>query len=84
MPGQWLDGSGNPLSDAAKTIERFQRKDYGHMQVEITIDDPKSYTKPWSVTIPKTLIPDSDLIEYVCAENEKDVKHMVAPSPSGK
>jgi hypothetical protein len=80
--GQWLDGSGNPMSDATKTTERFRRPDFGHMQIDITIDDPKSYTRPWTVTIPKTLIPDSDLIEYVCAENEKDVKHMVSPTPS--
>lgn len=81
--GQWVDGSGNPLSDAATVTERFRRPDFGHMFVEITVDDPKSYIKPWSITIPKDLMPDTDLIEYVCLENEQDVKHMVAPSSVG-
>ncbi len=80
--GQWLDGSGNPLSDAAKVTERFRRPDFGHMEVEFTIEDPKSYTRPWTITLPKYLLPDTDLIEYVCLENERDLKHMVAPSAS--
>jgi hypothetical protein len=82
VDGQWVDGSGNPLSDAAIVTERFRRTDFGHMQVEITIDDPKSYTRPWTVAIPKYFVTDSELIEYVCLENEQDLKHMVPPAPS--
>ena len=51
--------------------------DFGHIDLELTIDDSKAYTKPWSVTLHLTLVPDTDLIEYVCDENEKDLKHLV-------
>jgi hypothetical protein len=47
------------------------------MNIEITIDDPKAYKKPWTVNIGAELVPDTDLIEYVCGENEKDVAHLV-------
>jgi hypothetical protein len=67
----WLDDSGHPHSDAMKTTERFRRIDFGHMEIRITIDDPKLYTQPFTVTIPFELLPDTDLIEDVC-DNEKD------------
>ena len=82
--GQWLDGSGNPMSDASTITERFRRRDFGHMEVDFAIDDPKSYTRPWSITIPKHMLADTDLIEYVCLENERDFSHMVAPTAPGK
>jgi hypothetical protein len=72
----WLDDGGHPHSDALHVIERFRRMDFGHMELGITIDDPKMYTKPWTVTVPYNLVPDTELIEYVC-ENEKDLVHMV-------
>jgi hypothetical protein len=72
----WLDDGGHPHSDALHVIERFRRIDFGHMELGITINDPKMYTKPWSVTVPYNLVPDTELIEYVC-ENEKDLVHMV-------
>ena len=50
--------------------------DFGHMEFQITIDDPKAYTKPWTVMVPFDLLPDTELIESIC-ENEKDVPHMV-------
>jgi hypothetical protein len=56
--------------------ERFHRRDFGHMDLQMTIDDAKAYTKPWTVTEPMVLLPDTDLIEYVCNENEKDLKHL--------
>jgi hypothetical protein len=71
----WLDDGGHPRSDQMKTTERFRRKDFGHLEIEFTFDDPKAYTKPWSVSIPFELIPDSDIIENIC-ENEKDVEHI--------
>jgi hypothetical protein len=73
----WLDAAGHPHSDALHVIERFHRRDIGHMEVQITIDDPASYTKPFTMKINELLMPDTDLIETVCLENEKDAKHLV-------
>jgi len=75
--GGWLDINGSPLTDAAKMTERFRRVNYGHLEIEITVDDPKAYTKPWTVTVRQFLEPDQELIEFICAENERDVPHMV-------
>jgi hypothetical protein len=72
----WLDDGGHPHSDALHVNERFRRPDFGHMEVQVTIDDPKAYTKPWTVKIPWELVPDTDLFDYVC-ENEKDFQHLV-------
>jgi hypothetical protein len=71
----WLDDGGHPHSDALHIIERFRRTDFGHMQVDVTIDDPKAYKKPWTVRIGWDLMPDTDLLDWVC-ENEKDRPHM--------
>ena len=82
----WLDFGGDPLTDAAKITERFRRPDFGHMQVEITVDDPKAYTKPFTFTLYKVLLADTDLLEMICAENEKDLSrqhiyaHDVSPN----
>ena len=72
----WLDDGGHPHSDALHVIERFRRPDFGHMEVELTIDDPKAYARPWTVKLPWALVPDTDLLDWVC-ENEKDLPHMV-------
>ncbi len=71
----WLDDYGRPHTEALHTIERFRRRDFGHMEVEITIDDPQSYTKPWSFPLRFQLLADTELIEDVC-DNEKDVVHL--------
>src|SRR5690606_22966443 len=71
----WLDGMGHPHSDRLRVIERFRRVDAGHLQIEITIDDPGAYTKPFTYTPTYTLQPDDDLLEYFCAENEKSSAH---------
>jgi hypothetical protein len=71
----WLDDSGHPHTDAMRTTERFRRRDFGHLEMEITINDPKAYTRPWSITIPFALLPDTDLIENIC-ENEKDAARL--------
>ena len=76
--GQWLDTEGKPLTDAAKVTERFRRVDFGHLEVEITIDDPKAYTKPWTFKVNQVLVPDTELLEFICLENEKDIQHMNA------
>jgi hypothetical protein len=73
----WLDNDGRPATDALHVTERFHRKDFGHMDIVITVDDPKAYTKPWTVTEPFKLLPDTELLEYVCGENNKDLKHLV-------
>ena len=73
----WLDLGGHTHSEALRTTERFRRRDLGHMEIEETFDDPKTFTKPWSITIPAELAADIDVIEYICAENEKDAKHLV-------
>jgi hypothetical protein len=72
----WLDGTGNPMTDAATITERFHRTDFGHMEIEITVDDPKAYTKPWTVKLHQTIALDTDLLDFVCADNEKDVPHL--------
>ena len=69
----WIDTSaGHPQTDAARVTERYTRRDVGHMDIDITIDDPKAYMKPWRATVPLDLLPDSDLIETFC-ENERDL-----------
>jgi hypothetical protein len=73
----WLDNFGHPGTESMKVTERFRRKDFGHMSVQVTIDDPKAYTKPWDVTLPLVFQPDTEMIEYMCTENEKDLKHLV-------
>jgi hypothetical protein len=73
----WLDRRGHPTTDALHVIERFRRRDFGHLDLQLTIDDPKAFTKPWSVELPQQLAVDTELLEYVCNENEKDLKHTV-------
>ena len=73
----WADAAGSPLTDAAKITERFRRPDFGHLEIEITVDDPKAYTQPWTITLNQTIKVDTDLIDTICKENEKDVPHLV-------
>ncbi len=73
----WLDDTGLPHTDAMHTTERFRRRDFGHLDLQLTVDDPKAYTKPWSVNIGFDLLPDTELIEMIC-ENEKDTAHIVS------
>ena len=69
----WLDAMGHPHTENLHTIERFRRRDAGHIEIEVTIDDPKAYTKPISYTQKATIQPDEDLLEYFCTENERDL-----------
>jgi hypothetical protein len=73
--GGWLDRMGHPHSSDLHLIERFRRPDLGHLEVGLTIDDPKAYSKLITYTQRQTLIPDEDLHEYFCTENEKDREH---------
>ena len=68
----WLDSSGHPRSESMQITERYRRRDFGHMDVEITFNDPVHYTRPFSIKFASLLIPDSDVLEYVCNENEMD------------
>ena len=74
--GTWLDVRGTPLTSAAKITERFRRPTFGKLQIDITVDDPKAYTKPWSIHVDQTFAADTDLLEFVCLENEKDQAHL--------
>ncbi len=71
----WLDVWGSPMTNAAKTIERFRRPNYGTMEIDVTIDDPKAYTKPFTVRVNHRLAPDSELIEFIC--QDRDAPHYV-------
>jgi hypothetical protein len=75
----WLDLAGHPFTEAMQITERFQRTDFGHMQIEETISDPKTYIKPIVLHLNANFFPDTDLLEYVCPENERDGsgKHLV-------
>jgi len=72
----WLDVMGHPHSDALRVVERYRRRDFGHMDVEMTFDDPQMYTKPFTIKITNELWADSDIFEFFCNENEKDRAHM--------
>ncbi len=71
----WLDSAGHPQTEALRVTERFTRRDFGHMDFEITIDDPTVFTKPFTVKTQRLIVPDTELLEDVC-ENERDVARM--------
>ena len=75
--GLWADFNGSPLTDHAKMTERFHRLNFGTLEIQVTIDDPKAYTRPWTVKVNQHIALDTDLLEYACLENEKDVPHLV-------
>lgn len=72
----WIDWNGSELTEAAKVREEFRRPDFGHLVIQVTVDDPKAYTKPWTVTIKERIIVDTDLIDEICLEDEQSLKHM--------
>lgn len=80
----WLDQAGHPSTDALHVIERFRRVNFGQLEIQVTIDDPKAYTKPWTVTENVQLRPDAELIEFICNENSKDREHMPVPPGAGR
>jgi hypothetical protein len=73
--GIWLDASGSPMTEAARTVEEFQRPNFGTLEITITVDDPKAYTAPWKVKLRQPLVVDTELLDYICLENERDAKH---------
>jgi len=72
----WLDTSGNPMTDAARVTERIRRPNFGSLDVEITINDPKAYTQPWTVVVHEKALLDTEMIDFMCMENNKDIPHM--------
>jgi hypothetical protein len=73
----WLDQLGHPHSERLRLTERFRRLDFGHMTLQITIDDPEAFTRPFTLTRHPKLLPDYTMLEYFCTENERDSRHMV-------
>ena len=75
--GLWLDANGSPLTPEARITERFRRVNYGKMEIEVTVDDLKAYRTPWTIKLNQFIVVDTELLDYVCTENEKDAKHLV-------
>ena len=70
----WIDWAGSMVTEAGKTRERIRRPDFGHLEIEVTVDDPKAYTKPWTVTLRQQFAPDTELIDEICIEGERFVQ----------
>lgn len=73
---QWLDAAGSPLTSAATVTERFRRPNFGTLEIAITVDDPKAYTRPWTVIVEQAIVVDTDMLDAMCLENEKDVPRL--------
>jgi len=74
----WLDYDGHPHTEALRIVERYRRVDVGHLDLEVTFEDPGAYTTPWTVSVPLELFPDTEVLEFVCNENEKSTVHMTS------
>jgi hypothetical protein len=72
----WIDWNGSVITSAAKVQERIRRPDYGHLEIGVTVDDPKAYTKPWSVTLRQRLAVNTELVDEICLENEQSLQRM--------
>ena len=72
----WIDWDGSVITESAKVRERIRRPDFGHLDIEVTVDDPKAYTKPWTVTLRQQFAADTELIDEICAEGEKFSKQL--------
>jgi hypothetical protein len=72
----WIDWNGSVLTEAAKVQERIRRPDFGHLEIEVTVDDPKAYTKPWTVQLKQRIVVDTEIVDEICAEGEQSLKHM--------
>jgi len=82
MDDGWLDVRGSPLTNAGKMTERFRRPTFGTLEIEVTIDDPKAYTRPFTAKVMNRLLPDTQLIEFVCLD--KDAQHYVGADAAGR
>ncbi|HEY8555498.1 MAG TPA: hypothetical protein VIL43_13290 [Burkholderiales bacterium] len=75
----WIDWNGSVITEAAKVREEIRRPDFGHLQIRVTVDDPKAYTEPWTVTLNQRIVVDAELIDEICLENEQFVQRMGLP-----
>jgi len=75
--GGWLDARGSPITDAARVTERFRRLNFGQLDIELTVDDPKAYTRPFTVRVDERIVADgSEMIEFICHENQQFLKRV--------
>src|SRR2546425_10536171 len=72
----WIDWNGSVLTSDGKVRERIRRPDFGHLEIEVAVDDPKAYTKPWTVTLKQQIAVDTELVDEICLENEKSSQRM--------
>jgi hypothetical protein len=72
----WIDWNGSVLTQAAKVREQVRRPDFGHLEIQVTVDDPKAYTKPWTVALKQRIVLDTELLDEICLENEQSLKHL--------
>jgi hypothetical protein len=80
----WLDDDGHPHSEDLRVTERFRRPDFGHLEIERTLEDPKALAQKWVIPIKLEYDADTELLEYVCAENERDHSHLVGKASDDK
>jgi len=73
---QWLDAAGSAITSEARVTERIRRINYGTLEIELSVNDPKAYTRPWTVTVKQDAVVDTELLDSICLENEKDVPHL--------
>lgn len=72
----WIDWNGSVVTEAAKVREQIRRPDFGHLEIQITVDDPRAYTRPWTVTLKQRIVVDTELVDEMCLENEQSLKHL--------
>jgi len=72
----WIDWIGSVVTEAAKVREEIRRPDYGHLEIQVTVNDPKAYTKPWTVKLKERIVVNAELIDEICIEDEQSLKHM--------
>jgi hypothetical protein len=75
----WLDVNGSPYTDQLKMTEKFRRPNFGTLEIDVTIDDPKAYTKPFTVRVNQRILVDQEMIEFICNENERSTDHIEKP-----
>ena len=80
----WLDHDGHPHTEALRMTERYRRRDFGHMEIEITLNDPQLYARPWTVALRAELMADTELLESVCNESHHSLEHWVGTTSDGK
>jgi hypothetical protein len=80
----WLDRNGHPHTEALRMTERYRRRDFGFLEIEITLDDPAAYARPWTVALSAELAADTELLESVCNESKKSLEHWVGKASDDK